>query len=207
MPPIGQGFNKPKKRPGLKIASLNMRGRQKDGKDKLKMAIDWMRINRISILALQETHLKTDKIDELNEKYRYLKFYGCGSSTSSGGIMFILSENTGKPDDMNYKSFECGRTGMLNLKFGDQSLNAVNVYMPNDRTHQKETLTSLRRALKNEPDIKNSELVVLGDWNFVEDQVDRSPQHADDRGVNREMTKLKVSLDLIDGWRKANLDA
>ena len=49
-----------------------------------------------------------------------------------------------------------------------------------------------------------SELVILGDWNFVEDQIDRSPQHADDRGVMREMTKLKASLELTDGWRKAN---
>ena len=37
--------NAPKKRPGLKIVSLNMRGQQKDGKDKMKMAIDWMCVN------------------------------------------------------------------------------------------------------------------------------------------------------------------
>ena len=33
-----------------------------------------MHVNQISILALQETHLKTEKIDKLNDKYRYLKF-------------------------------------------------------------------------------------------------------------------------------------
>ena len=37
--------NVPKPRPGIKVASLNMRGRQKDNKDKLKMTIDWLRIN------------------------------------------------------------------------------------------------------------------------------------------------------------------
>ena len=202
--PRGPGNNTRKKRPGFKVASLNMRGRQKEGKDKLKMVIDWMQVNNISILALQETHIKTEYVEELNEKYRYLKFYGCGASTSSRGIMFILSESAGTPDDTKYKSFECGRTGMLSLKYGDQTLNTVNVYMPNDKTHQREVLTNLRRALKNETCIKESELIVLGDWNFVEDQVDRSPQHADDRGVNREMTKLKTTLDLSDGWRRAN---
>ena len=50
-----QNPNIPKKRPGIKIASLNMRGRQRDGKDKMRMAIDWMRVNQIMILALQET--------------------------------------------------------------------------------------------------------------------------------------------------------
>ena len=201
----GPGNITQKKRPGFKVALLNMRGRQKEGKDKLKMVIDWMHVNHISILALQETHIKTEYIEELNKKYRYIKFYGCSASTSSGGIMFILSESARTLNDMNYKSFECGRTGMLSLKYRDQTLNMVNVYMPNDKTHQRETLTNLRRALKNETGIKDSELIVLGNWNFVEDQVDRSPQHTDDRGVNREMTKLKTALDLSDRWHKANL--
>ena len=147
--------NKRKKRPGFKVATLNMRGRQKDGKDKLRMVIDWMHMNHITIPALQETHLKTEAIEELNGKYRYIKFYGSGVSTSSGGIMFIVSEGAGKPDDTNFKSFECGRTRMLSLKYGDQTLNLVNVYMPNDRTHQKEVLTNLRRTLKNEARLKN----------------------------------------------------
>ena len=141
----------------------------------------------------------------MNEKYRYLKFYGCGALTLSGGIMFILSESAGTLDDTKYKSFKCRRTGMLSLKYGDQTLNTVNVYMPNDKTHQREVLTNLRRVLKNKTCIKESELIVLGNWNFVEDQVDRSPQHTDDRGVNREMTKLKTMLDLSDGWHRANL--
>ena len=37
--------NVPRPRPGIKVASLNMRGHQKDNKDKLKMVIDWLRIN------------------------------------------------------------------------------------------------------------------------------------------------------------------
>ena len=76
--------------------------------------------------------------------------------------------------------------------------------MPNNKLLQKETLTDLRRTLRKKKDIRESELVILGEWNFVEDQLDRSPQHADDRGVTGEMTKLKVSLDLTDEWRKAN---
>ena len=35
---------------------------------------------------------------------------------------------------------------------------------------------------------------MLGDWNFIEDQVDRLPQHADNRRVNREMTQIKVKF-------------
>jgi len=196
--------NTPKKRPGLKIASLNMRGRQKEGKDKMKMVVDWMRINHITILALQETHQKTEALEELNKTYRHIKFYGSGLSTASRGIAFIVSKDVGTPDETTFKSYECGRTGMLSLKYGEQTLNMVNVYMPNNKTQQKEVIINLEKALKKETKIKEQELIILGDWNFVEDQIDRSPQHADDRKVNREMVKLKTSFDLIDGWRKAN---
>jgi len=47
----------------------------------------------------------------------------------------------------------------------------------------------------------------MGDWNFVEGKVDRSSQHDNDPGVTGEMTKLKASLDLVDGWRLSNLDS
>jgi len=64
---------------------------------------------------------------------------------------------------------------MLSLKYGEQTLNMVNVYMPNDKTQQKEAIINLEKALKKETKIKEQELIILGDWNFVEDQIDRSP--------------------------------
>jgi len=63
----------------------------------MKMAIDWLHINKIAILTLQETHLMEEVINNLNEKYHMLKFYGSGLSTSSGGIMFIVNEQTDIP--------------------------------------------------------------------------------------------------------------
>ena len=62
--------------------------------------------------------------------------------------------------------------GSLKLNYGDQSLNIVNVYMPNNKNQQKETLTKIRREIRKDKDLKDSELVILGDWNFVEDQID-----------------------------------
>jgi exonuclease III len=196
--------NVPKKRPGLKIASLNMRGRLKDGKDKMRMTIDWMRTNQISILALQETHILTEEIDELNKTFKHIKFYGTGISTASSGILILVNNNTEAPITTEFKNIVNGRIGSLKLDYGDQDLYIINVYMPNNKTQQKETLADLRSTLKTDKNIKNSELIILGDWNFVEDQIDRSPQHSDDRGVTREMTKLKTSFELTDGWRKAN---
>ena len=139
----------PRPRPGINIASLNMRGRQKGNKDKLKMVIDWQRTNKIAILAIQETHLMEESIKELNDKYRHLKFFGSGLSTSSAGILFIVSDKAGTPQEINFTELEKGRTGVLYLRYGSQILNIVNVYMPNHKTQQKEALINLRQKLEN----------------------------------------------------------
>ena len=195
--------NAPKKIPGFKIVSLNMRGRQKDNKDKLKMVIDWMRTNKISIMALQETHLMEETILDLNKRYRNLRFFGSGLSTSSAGVMFVVNDaEVSQPT--SFETFEKGRTAMLTLDHGGQELNIVNVYLPNHKTQQKEFLTRLTRDLEGQQNLIDTNLLILGDWNFVEDRTDRSPQHDDDKRVTHEMTKLKASFDLIDGWRTTN---
>ena len=198
---------KPCLRPGIKVASLNMRGRLKGNKDKLKMVIDWLRLNKIAILAVQETHLMEDSIRELNLKYRNLKFFGSGLSTSSSGILFILADRAGEPQNTYFTELIKGRSGLLSLEYGTQTINIINIYMPNNKLHQKETLIELRQKMDNIQDINNKELLIIGDWNFVEDSIDRSPQHNDDHNVISEMTKLKTSFNLLDGWRESNPDA
>jgi len=141
-------LNESNKRPGIIIASLNMRGRQKDNNSKMRVATDWIRTNRITILALQETHLTDSALEELNLRYRHLKFLGSGLSTASGGIAFIVNKATGTPEDIRFEQFEKGRLGMLSLRYGSQELNIVNVYMPNHKAPQKEALVKLRRTMK-----------------------------------------------------------
>ena len=147
------------------------------------------------------------KIRELNMKYRSLKFFGSGLSTSSGGILFILADSAGDPQNTNFIELIKGRSGLLSLEYGSQMINIINIYMPNNKLHQKETLRELRQKMENIQDINNKELLIVGDWNFVEDCIDRSPQHDDDHNVIREMTKLKTSFDLLDSWRESNPDA
>ena len=198
--------NEPKNKRGISIASLNMRARQKNNKDKMKMAIDWLCTNKLTILALQETHLMEDTINDLNQKYRMLKFYRSSLSTSSGRIMFVINEPTDTPQHISFEELEKGRMGLLSLNYSNSKLNLVNVYMPNHKTPQKEMLKHLRNKMRAKTHIDKEELIILGDWNFVEDRIDRSPQHDNDSGVTNEMTKLKSSLNLIDGWRTSNPD-
>ena len=152
-----------------------MRGCLKNNKDRLRMVIDWLHINNIAILALQETHLMEDAITDLNNKYKHLRFLGSRLSTASGGILFIVSNKAGDPLNIQFEVFNKGRTGMLSLEYGHQELNIVNVYLPNNQIQQRELLESLRNDLGRHQNLTSTELFNMGDWNFVEDKADRSP--------------------------------
>jgi hypothetical protein len=191
--PIKLKNNEPRVRPGITIPSLNMRGRQKDNRDKMKMVIGWLHMNRIAILALQETHLMKEAADSLDRRYRNLKFFGSGLPTSSGGILFIVSDNTGSPQNIHFEELIRGRVGLLSLEYGAQVLNIVDVYMLNHKSEQCEALKDLRGKLKRRSNALGTELLVMGDWN----KVDRSPQHGNDGRVMDEIAKLRTSYDLM----------
>lgn len=199
--------NTPKTRPGIQVASLNMRGHQKDSKDKLKMVIDWLWVNWIAILALQETHMTDEALEDLSKRYRNIKFFGSGLPSLSRGSMFIISNRAGSPQSIRYTTFKKGRVGMISLDYRGQELNIVNVYMPNQKPQQREALENLQRDLEEKQDLMDTELMIVGDWNFVGDKVDRSPQHNNDRRVTSKMAKLKTAFDLVDGWKVANPNA
>ncbi|TBU50956.1 hypothetical protein BD310DRAFT_910964, partial [Dichomitus squalens] len=44
----------------------------------------------------------------------------------------------------------------------------------------------------------------MGDWNFVEEAIDRSPMHEDDNRIKDAFRVLKHKYNLIDGWRMNN---
>ena len=102
-----------------------------------------------------------EMIKELNEKYSNLKFFGSRLSTSSGRIMFITSNWIRHLKDIKFKTLEKGRSGILCLNYKGQKLNIVNMYMPNQKPLQRETLRNLHRDLKNHQDLRDSELLCI----------------------------------------------
>jgi hypothetical protein len=44
----------------------------------------------------------------------------------------------------------------------------------------------------------------LGDFNLVEDAIDRLPCHSDHNGATQALQDVKSTLHLIDGWRRTN---
>jgi exonuclease III len=78
----------------------------------------------------------------------------------------------------------------------------VAAYTPNDPADNTAFLEKLEEKTRSipKPDI------VLGDWNMVEDAVDRLPHHRDGGAVTEAMRNLKRKLKLVNGWRQTYPD-
>jgi exonuclease III/ribonuclease HI len=197
--------------PGIRIASLNMRGRNSTGalengkqKDKFKLIVDWMKRNKITILALIDTHWDEEYASKRKEESRNLEIYCSHETTNRGGVAFLIDTSQEKPKETTYKTLISGRSALLETKYEHQTLTIASVYVPNKKEEKIETIRYLRQELKK---IENREnLVLVGDFNLVESEIDRLPMHTDANDIVRELTKLKIELNLLDGWRRANVE-
>ncbi|KAH7903930.1 hypothetical protein BJ138DRAFT_979434, partial [Hygrophoropsis aurantiaca] len=76
------------------------------------------------------------------------------------------------------------------------------IYAPNDTQENEEFWVELEDKLKQTPRPD----VVLGDFNLVEDGLDRLPPHKDRERSVEALGNLKAYLGIQDGWRDENPD-
>ncbi|KAJ6618104.1 hypothetical protein B0H10DRAFT_2164246 [Mycena sp. CBHHK59/15] len=163
-----------------------------DGQDK------WLHINQIihdkhiAVLALQETHLTDSERHKLNTLFeKSIVVYSLAdpaNPAAKGTAIDTLIE---------------GRAIMLTVRWhGDPSLSFLSVYAPNNPTENAKLLESLRVKLRN----LSRPYFVLGDFNMVENAIDRLPHHKDPVNVLDTMFAFKNSLNLCDGWRQIYSD-
>lgn len=80
-----------------------------------------------------------------------------------------------------------------------KKLRILNVYAPNDPTDSgafwKNIPNEMERKHLPNPD------VMLGDFNTVEDSLDRLPNKSDNAETVRALREMRTNMNLIDGWR------
>jgi ribonuclease HI/exonuclease III len=190
--------------PGIKIGSLNVRGKRATtgggNKDKLQMIRSWIRNNDITVTALVDTHWDDEYVKDIRLKNTQL--FCSHETTNRGGIAFLIDTSKCKPTSISFKTLIEGRSGMLDIAYERQKLKLVVIYIPPERKEKIETIKSLRRKLRQEEDREN--IIVMGDFNMVEEDIDREPCHPDDREIVNEFIRMKTELNLLEGWRHAN---
>ncbi|KAF4616860.1 hypothetical protein D9613_008212 [Agrocybe pediades] len=192
----------------LKVASLNLRGAGSAATSTKWQQVNYLlREENIGLLALQETHLKPNHRDELNTQFQS-RMHILSSlderQPNSKGVALVLNKQKVKWETTKVTELIPGRALLVQTQWMNSSLVCVlAVYAPNGHQDNGDFWETLRRkfatnALLPKPDI------VLGDFNFVEDSIDRLPAHPDPLHPVESFERLKSALSVSDGWRTQN---
>jgi exonuclease III len=75
------------------------------------------------------------------------------------------------------------------------------VYAPNDPSENAQFWTKITAHYKNHPS-EPKPSVIMGDFNAVEEAIDRLPAREDRTAVSGAIDQMKQEMQMIDGWRE-----
>ena len=190
---------------GLKIATLNMRGRQNSKKeDKWPLVWSIMRKNRIAILAVQETHLTEEILETTRERFPKITIVSNGHSANSEGVAYIINTNIISKLNWTHLSLIEGRASCLRIIDNEnKGFDLINIYAPNQPGLAVDFYEELNERIQEN---ELTQPIILGDFNFVEERQDRLPEHDDPQAVRTAFRTLTKRLNLLDGWRMSNME-
>ncbi len=182
----------------IRIGSFNINGvRDKNKRAKLS---EFMKISKIDIVMLQETH--SDKSNEIEWGLWWEGKYALshGSSTSAGvAVLFskILNVENFKIEEVVAGRVLCVHTEIERIKFV-----FINVYAPNVGSERIELFLKIKSHISQYDNFFC--IVMAGDWNCTEHfNVDRNSEEPHfQSGVV--LSKLIEEHDLTDIWRNRN---
>ena len=186
----------------LKIASLNMRGH---GTDKWNHINQIIKEKRIGILAIQETHLSDNHVDQLhnlfNKRMKIIHSIDPQEPNAKGVAIVLNKEIT---NTVGTKATEVipGRALLVQIPWcTGLIIRILAIYAPNTPAENKAFWDTIHEKWQREhlpkPDI------MLGDYNLIEDPIDRLPCHADNTQTVEALQNIKSLFLLHDGWHRA----
>lgn len=168
----------------------------------------WNHINQlvkekhIGVLAIQEAHLTQEHVDDLHQLFgKHLQIhFSQGQNVNAHGVAIVLNREITNIHSIQQVDIIPGRAMLLTLPWhSDLTITILNVYAPNAHNENQQFWETLELKWVNLnlplPDI------MLGDFNLVEDAIDRLPSHADPSGATNALDNLRSFLQLKDGWR------
>ncbi|KAM6499941.1 Endonuclease/exonuclease/phosphatase, partial [Amanita muscaria] len=191
----------------LKIASLNMRGGNPNTSLHKWECISHMSLQakRVGILALQETHLSDEGLDNLRSRFNS-RFHIVHSKLpdrhDACGVAFVLDKKQIAWKEMKTTNIIPGRAILLTTsakQYDGKPLHILNVYAPNDHSANRDFWNDIKKLWEDRRLPRPH--IILGDFNIVEFSVDRLPPHPDPENSVEALHDLMTMFKLTDGWR------
>src|SRR5215469_3144469 len=202
---------KPPGRAGIKVATLNMRGYgvadiDSTGNSKWRKLQSLLKSDKIGILALQETHLSEERVQDLLRVYsKRIAIYTADSETDRRGVAFVVNKELVRTETVRFESLILGRAALLEIEWREgETLNLLNVYVPNVNVPAENAhfWSTLQDVIVRERCPKID--LMLGNFNMTEDTIDRMPTRRDPVEPCQGLARFKAKFNLSDGWRETH---
>ena len=182
----------------IKIGSLNCRGLAEDVKRKDL----FLRCKeKYDITILVDTHCKKENENKWRQEWGYKGFF-CSHTGNSRGIA-ILFNNTFKFSVHNEIYDRKNNFIILDITIQECRMTLVAIYGPNEDS------PNFYSDIQNRViEIQNSTIVMVGDWNVVQDYDKDTYNYRSKNNLNahKKIQEMKEVLDLVDIWRALNPD-
>src|SRR5882724_8237556 len=191
------------KKKGITLASWNIRGKNDSAHNsKWPQIASIMRLQRITILAVQEARTTEEDAEQIEARVPKIRIITNGEYSSKMGVAFAITKDLIDENNLRHKIMIPNRASKLRVKWGDnQELTLINVYTPNDKQNKTKFFEKLASMTRNN---KHKDLCVMGDFNCVEGDIDRSPTHKDNKRVVTSLRQITTRNKLVDVWRMQN---
>ncbi|KAK7037153.1 Endonuclease/exonuclease/phosphatase [Favolaschia claudopus] len=122
-------------------------------------------------------------------------------TANAKGVAIVLNKNMVETTDIRTWEIVPGRAMLTKMKNVDGSaLLVLGIYAPNAPGENATFWTTIKSYFEAHPTLKPD--IMAGDFNMVEDAIDRFPTRADNNPPVNAFDDLKSFLGLIDGWRE-----
>ncbi|RPD53727.1 DNase I-like protein, partial [Lentinus tigrinus ALCF2SS1-7] len=201
------------RRDAIRIATLNMNGYghddPKNSENKWTNVYRMMRSRNIGILLVQEAHLDADRVQHI-EKFTSSKlkiFFSAHPERArqKDGVAIVINKrlltlNAG----VSARTIVPGKAMHLSIPWQkDELLHLLCIYAPSDSDANRRTFfRAVKTYYETNANVPRPHLMA-GDFNNVEDILDRLPVRDSIEGSISELDTLKtlLGLKLTDGWR------
>src|SRR6266849_8732776 len=162
-----------------------------------------MRSNKIAILAIQETHLDSNHTDSIRTCFRnwfeLLYLSDPERLRLKAEVAFLINKTLISANITKLHTLVPGCAITIKLKWHDTNLTLTNIYAPiqKDRHPSFWACVKTRRWKKNLPRPN----FLLGDFNIVEDAIDRAPAKHNDHTATDTLRDIRLSWEVQDQWR------
>ncbi|KAJ6459391.1 hypothetical protein C8R47DRAFT_922979, partial [Mycena vitilis] len=144
-----------------------------------------MREEKIGAFIITEAHMddeRKENIDSLFGRVMRMEFTKDEHTANAKGVAIVINKRMMKNVD-------------------GEDLSILGVYAPNAPGENTTFWKTIQTWYEVHDRVRKPD-VMGGDFNMVEDAIDRNPSRLDNNGPMEAMDELKTYLGLIDGWRE-----